>query len=81
MRATVEDRNQAIMNEITLMKPEKDDEAILADFTEKSEAGLVEPIVEETIASDVPEQCQGSTHDARQRLIDECLELNIQNTL
>ena len=80
-RAEVEGRNQDLMAAITLMKEEKDAEAILEEFTEKSEAGEVTPVVEETIAADVPEQCQGSTHDARQRLIDECLELNIQNTL
>lgn len=76
-RAEVEARNQDLMASIRLMKEEMDEEAILAEFTEKSEAGLVTPVVEETVAQDVPEQCQGSTHDARQRLIDECLELNI----
>ena len=55
----------------------KDLDALREEFTVATEAGTVTPIVEPTIATETPAECQQSTHDARQRVVDLCLEKNI----
>ena len=51
-----------------------------ADFEAESEAGTVDEILDDTVVEDSPAECQGSTHDARQDVVDTCAELNVAMT-
>ena len=50
------------------------------DFTTESGAGTVTPVLDPIVVEDTPDDCQQSTKDARQKVIDTLLELNIAMT-
>lgn len=57
-RAEVEARNRILQDSLIIIDGgELDDAAILGEFTEKSEAGEVEPVVDGTVVREVPEEC------------------------
>ena len=65
-RAEVEARNRILQDSLIIIDGgELDDAAILGEFTEKSEAGevepvvdgTVEPVVDGTVVREVPEEC------------------------
>ena len=57
-RAEVEARNRILQDSLIIIDGgELDDAAILGEFTEKSEAGEVEPVVDSTVVREVPEEC------------------------
>ena len=57
-RAEVEARNRILQDSLIIIDGgELDDAAILGEFTEKSEAGEVEPVVDDTVVREVPEEC------------------------
>ena len=57
-RAEVEARNRILQDSLIIIDGgELDDAAILGEFTEKSEAGEVEPVIDDTVVREVPEEC------------------------
>ena len=57
-RAEVEARNRILQDSLIIIDGgELDDAVILGEFTEKSEAGEVEPVVDDTVVREVPEEC------------------------
>ena len=55
-------------------------EMLRADFAAESQAGTVTPMIDDLVVQDTPEDCQQSVKDARQKVIDTLLEVNIQMT-
>ena len=56
---------------------DRDLDQLRADFTQESVDGTVNPILDDAVVEEAPVDCQEATHDARQRVIDVCLEVNI----
>lgn len=77
--AAVNDRVADLVMSLTELDG-RDMQQLLDDFTAATEAGEVTFLGEETTAVEAPEECQQSVKDARQKVVDICLEENIQVT-